>query len=41
MNYLWILSRKPVLEEREMKQLVYFCGENGFAADDLIFPKQK
>ena len=41
MNYLWILSRKPVLEEREMKQLIYFCGENGFAVDELIFPKQK
>lgn len=41
MNYLWILSRKPVLEEHELRQLVYFCGENGFDTDKLIFPKQK
>jgi apolipoprotein D and lipocalin family protein len=40
MDYLWILSRKPVLSEHEMMQLVYFCGESGFDAKNLIYPKQ-
>lgn len=41
MNYLWVLSRKPVLDETEMKFVLDFCKDKGFETDKLIFPKQK
>ncbi|HNQ67453.1 MAG TPA: lipocalin family protein [Bacteroidales bacterium] len=40
-NYLWILARKPQLSEHELRQLEYFCGQNGFDTEKLIYPKQK
>ena len=40
-NYLWILSRIPVLPENEMSKLISFCKEKGFETEKLIFPKQK
>lgn len=40
-DYLWILSRKPLLTEQELQQLISFCKEKGFDTDKLIFPKQK
>mgnify|MGYP002397432668 CR=1 FL=1 len=40
-NYLWILSRKPVLNEDELNSLLKICKDYGFETDKLIFPKQK
>ncbi|HOZ30804.1 MAG TPA: lipocalin family protein [Bacteroidales bacterium] len=40
-NYLWILSRTPKLSEHQLRQLEYFCGQNGFDTKKLIYPKQK
>ena len=40
MNYLWILSRKPVLPQEELDYLLKICQEKGFNTDKLIFPKQ-
>ncbi len=41
MNYLWILSRKPVPDKTELKNLVDFCKSKGFETEKLIFPEQK
>ncbi|MBN2777624.1 MAG: lipocalin family protein [Bacteroidales bacterium] len=40
MNYLWILSRTPILSNEELEHLVNFCKEKGFDTSKLIFVKQ-
>jgi apolipoprotein D and lipocalin family protein len=37
-NYLWILSRTPVLDSQVLDDLVSYAKEKGFATDELIFP---
>jgi len=40
-NYLWILSRKPIIDETTKTNLLNFCVESGFDTTKLIFPLQK
>jgi len=40
-SYLWILARKPLMEESLKNELISFCRNLGFKTDSLIFPKQE
>ena len=40
-NYLWILSRNPILDKTTKTTLLNFCSDNGFDTTKLIFPVQK
>ncbi|MDD3876897.1 MAG: lipocalin family protein [Bacteroidales bacterium] len=39
-DYLWILSRTPVISDTLMEELLNFCKNLQFKTDKLIFPKQ-
>ena len=39
-DYLWILSREPVMEKARLDALLDRLGELGFAVDKLEFPRQ-
>jgi len=38
-NYLWILARKPSLDEAVLERLLARAQELGFATDQLIYPQ--
>ena len=40
-NYLWLLSRTPMLPPEEIARFVKMVDELGFDTDELIFPDQK
>lgn len=39
-KYLWLLSRKPTVDEAVVSKFVSFAEESGFETDSLIFPSQ-
>lgn len=39
-NYLWILSRTPVLDAKIVERLVAQAAALGFSTDELIYPEQ-
>ncbi len=41
LSYLWILARQPDLDKSIVDELVMKAGSLGFAADELIFVKQR
>lgn len=40
-NYLWILSRTPILPEETLKQILAKAQKRGYNTDKLIFVKQQ
>ncbi|MFC3122280.1 lipocalin family protein [Agaribacter flavus] len=38
-EYLWILSRRPILDEFSLNQSIEFAKSKGFPVEDLIFVK--
>lgn len=40
MDYLWILSRKPIIDEYQFDDLMNFCNKNGFETEKFIYPRQ-
>ena len=39
-DYLWILSREPVMEKAQLEGLLDRLGKMGFAVDKLEYPRQ-